>query len=155
MSLNLIFSHSKPTVSSFLSKISLRAIDVLMNPLVDGVSSNSNFIQNKKAQYRRMGNNMISLFEIPYYHIPLSITNTPIGGVKTQVDSKLDPYYYDETSMTEPNLSDNILVNDDNDCDVLSNLSCWFISTLKRRKKKMNKHKLRKRRKLLRLKSKK
>ncbi len=35
------------------------------------------------------------------------------------------------------------------------NLSVWLISTLKRRKKKMNKHKLRKRRKLLRLKSKK
>ncbi len=37
----------------------------------------------------------------------------------------------------------------------LQNLSIWWISTLKRRKKKMNKHKLRKRRKLLRLKSKK
>lgn len=34
-------------------------------------------------------------------------------------------------------------------------LSTWLISTLKRRKKKMNKHKLRKRRKLLRLKAKK
>ncbi|KAL7517534.1 hypothetical protein ACHAWX_002453 [Stephanocyclus meneghinianus] len=37
----------------------------------------------------------------------------------------------------------------------LSELSIWLISTLKRRKKMMNKHKLRKRRKKLRLKSKK
>ena len=37
----------------------------------------------------------------------------------------------------------------------LSSLGLWLISTLKRRKKKMNKHKLQKRRKKLRLKSKK
>jgi hypothetical protein len=37
----------------------------------------------------------------------------------------------------------------------LQELSLWLISTLKRRKKMMNKHKLRKRRKKLRLKSKK
>ena len=37
----------------------------------------------------------------------------------------------------------------------LAELSIWLISTLKRRKKMMNKHKLRKRRKKLRLKSKK
>ena len=37
----------------------------------------------------------------------------------------------------------------------LEELSIWLISTLKRRKKMMNKHKLRKRRKKLRLKSKK
>jgi Mitochondrial domain of unknown function (DUF1713). len=38
---------------------------------------------------------------------------------------------------------------------IIQDLSTWLISTLKRRKKKMNKHKLRKRRKLERLKSKK
>jgi len=37
----------------------------------------------------------------------------------------------------------------------LSDLSVWLISTLKRRKKMMNKHKLRKRRKKLRLKTRK
>mmetsp|Transcript_3024 Transcript_3024/g.6622 ORF Transcript_3024/g.6622 Transcript_3024/m.6622 type:complete len:152 (-) Transcript_3024:163-618(-) len=39
--------------------------------------------------------------------------------------------------------------------DILSELSVWQISTLKRRKKMMNKHKLRKRRKKLRLKTRK
>ena len=37
----------------------------------------------------------------------------------------------------------------------LSDVSIWLISTLKRRKKMMNKHKLRKRRKKLRLKTRK
>mmetsp|Transcript_157 Transcript_157/g.201 ORF Transcript_157/g.201 Transcript_157/m.201 type:complete len:125 (-) Transcript_157:24-398(-) len=36
---------------------------------------------------------------------------------------------------------------------VFEDLSTWLISTLKRRKKKMNKHKLRKRRKMLKLKN--
>ncbi len=43
----------------------------------------------------------------------------------------------------------------DNGRDHLESLSLWQISTLKRRKKMMNKHKLRKRRKKLRLQSKK
>ncbi len=36
---------------------------------------------------------------------------------------------------------------------ILEDMATWLISTLKRRKKKMNKHKLKKRRKKLRLKS--
>lgn len=39
--------------------------------------------------------------------------------------------------------------------ELLSELSIWQISTLKRRRKKMNKHKLRKRKKKLRLKTRK
>lgn len=45
--------------------------------------------------------------------------------------------------------------DDTSSSGILEDLSTWLISTLKRRKKKMNKHKLQKRRKKLRLKTKK
>ena len=60
-----------------------------------------------------------------------------------------------DDGCVDANVNDNVNANDNENDEVLKNLSIWFISTLKRRKKKMNKHKLRKRRKLLRLKSKK
>lgn len=50
---------------------------------------------------------------------------------------------------------DALVMNNEDSSDAPFDLSTWLISTLKRRKKKMNKHKLKKRRKLLRLKSKK
>ena len=56
----------------------------------------------------------------------------------------------------EPNVGQHISgIGSSSSNNLFEELSTWLISTLKRRKKKMNKHKLRKRRKLLRLKNKK
>ena len=61
--------------------------------------------------------------------------------------------YNMDTSASIP--QDALVMNNEDSSDAPFDLSTWLISTLKRRKKKMNKHKLKKRRKLLRLKSKK
>jgi hypothetical protein len=86
---------------------------------------------------------------MPYYHTPTSIHHIHTldhysdGTIITrQEQNQIDKYENDADSSEDSN-------------DLFKNLSIWLISTLKRRKKKMNKHKLRKRRKLLRLKSKK
>lgn len=52
-------------------------------------------------------------------------------------------------------LSNLSVLKEDDDEGISQSLSVWLISTLKRRKKMMNKHKLRKRRKKLRLKTRK
>ena len=67
-------------------------------------------------------------------------------------DSALIVTDFTQTSLSETESNESIM---NITASKLEELSVWLISTLKRRKKMMNKHKLRKRRKKLRLKSKK
>ena len=67
-------------------------------------------------------------------------------------DPSFDPSAHDDLDQTEEQEQKE---EDDDDEQDKFHLGLWLISTLKRRKKKMNKHKLRKRRKKNRLKNKK
>eukprot|EP00553_Chaetoceros_curvisetus_P004602 CAMPEP_0204619828 /NCGR_PEP_ID=MMETSP0717-20131115/6069_1 /ASSEMBLY_ACC=CAM_ASM_000666 /TAXON_ID=230516 /ORGANISM="Chaetoceros curvisetus" /LENGTH=140 /DNA_ID=CAMNT_0051633901 /DNA_START=110 /DNA_END=535 /DNA_ORIENTATION=+ len=59
-----------------------------------------------------------------------------------------------DVSMNGESGTDGSIVSGvDTGSSILEDMATWLISTLKRRKKKMNKHKLKKRRKKLRLKS--
>ena len=71
---------------------------------------------------------------------------TTVDNTMTQIEKKEDGEWEDITATT--------LVMEET-ASALEELSIWQISTLKRRKKMMNKHKLRKRRKKMRLKTKK
>lgn len=101
-------------------------------------------------------NNNITKAVMPYYY----------PAPTTTIFTILRPSFFDTNptatiaveNLNEVQVSSGIEELDHNSSsqeEMTKNLSIWLISTLKRRKKKMNKHKLRKRRKLLRLKSKK
>jgi hypothetical protein len=77
----------------------------------------------------------------------LAITTSPFAAPIT-VNSYIHKL---DATMT----NDAIVTHEGSGAEAPFDFSTWLISTLKRRKKKMNKHKLQKRRKLLRAKNKK
>jgi hypothetical protein len=85
----------------------------------------------------------------------LSIIASPPQPVYSSVQKCLPITVNNHFRETHPSLPNHTALAEDNTLDSPFDLSMWFISTLKRRKKKMNKHKLSKRRKLLRAKTKK
>ena len=85
-------------------------------------------------------------------NIASMITNLTGNGVLVTLDSYQVSKTEEERGIV-PNEALATLM--DTASSAIEELSLWLISTLKRRKKMMNKHKLRKRRKKLRLKSKK
>jgi hypothetical protein len=62
---------------------------------------------------------------------------------------------WEDLPNTSSQIASSLMDTTSTNGDLLSGFSLWQISTLKRRKKMMNKHKLRKRRKKLRLKTRK
>lgn len=89
------------------------------------------------------------------FHLPITASSsTAQMQTQTQVPITINSHAYSIDASMTTNANDAIMIQDGAG-DEPFDLSTWLISTLKRRKKKMNKHKLQKRRKLLRAKNKK
>lgn len=94
-----------------------------------------------------VGSEEDNAYNLQLFQIPIELESEHV--VHDAEDDDNDGIVVDNNGKTDENSKES------NNNDTIQDLSTWLISTLKRRKKKMNKHKLRKRRKLERLKSKK
>lgn len=139
---------SSPGLSTTYKKTATILVNSF-SPYVDG-DNNVNIVSSRNSSNLNIETGTLP----PYFYptpllspvLPTTITNLENSGNSDNIVMKENyQIHLDNNEHEEFN---------DND-SVLKELSIWLISTLKRRKKKMNKHKLRKRRKLLRLKSKK
>jgi len=159
---SVISSSSQPASSA------TSAVAVMMNGFmsnISGIVSNKKMMnlsetkmncQNQLAVTRN-GNSNNTEIVMPYHPRPTKIFTTVSSFPETHPATmtafeNLHDYSRQQQQSLDVEEIDTINSGEE---ELKSNLSVWMISTLKRRKKKMNKHKLRKRRKLLRLKSKK
>lgn len=122
--------------------------------------SNTNFnnklVQNKVAPSLVLAHSCIAT-------VPFAIANALVDNMLSYITgngvfitayrNQNNKYHGEE--LSSPEVSTGTISLIDTAAGKLEELSVWLISTLKRRKKMMNKHKLRKRRKKMRLKSKK
>jgi hypothetical protein len=123
---------------------------ILFNSLTDTTTSSKNALNISNQQQEPIQG------ILPYYHHYRNSSKSFFRGELNHQDTIAFPQGIIIAQNDICSHDDDLAVyRQDDENDALSNLSTWFISTLKRRKKKMNKHKLRKRRKLLRLKTKK
>lgn len=143
-------SSSKPSLSTLSSNVALRSDDVT---------------------YMSSGNNTYTLSTVvAAYTAPITNTiQSPLCNIIAKLcgdatslaslDCSLSHNNHDNINWADdaalsPNLT-GFEVEEGEEEETPQSLSLWLISTLKRRKKMMNKHKLRKRRKKLRLKTRK
>ena len=167
--------HSKPTllVSSSMKLIPTTTTSKVVSMFVPATLSNISSYFSPTMNYpgfeleeKKRGTSSTN-FQLPYFNHNV----TPIG--ENQITSYNNGFFKNIQNDFNVNSTNESIVSgmknghehthqeimdeqrSQEDGSALQNLAVWLISTLKRRKKKMNKHKLRKRRKLLRLKSKK
>ena len=140
MSIALRYSASRATTSSVFAKA----------------------IASFQGNFAAIWNNNRSSCVNSFYSFHLPITASP-STAQTQTQTQAQTQAPITINSHAYNIDiDTAMVTNDNDAIMIQDgpseeafdFSTWLISTLKRRKKKMNKHKLQKRRKLLRAKNK-
>jgi len=105
-----------------------------------------------QGNFAAIWNNNRSSCVNSFYSFHLPITASP-STAQTQAPITINSHAYNIDAAMMANENDAIMIQDGAGEEAFD-FSTWLISTLKRRKKKMNKHKLQKRRKLLRAKNK-
>ena len=149
---------SSSSSSSSFSSTYKKTASILVNSFLPNINSDNklNIISNNNSGNLNIA--VSTLHHVPPYFNPTTTLPSPVPSSSTTIANLDNPTYSGKIITNEKNeihLDHNEYEESNDNDTALKNLSVWLISTLKRRKKKMNKHKLRKRRKLLRLKSKK
>ena len=142
-------SSSKPSLSTLSCNLALSSDDTCM--------SSGNNAYTPSTVVAACTASITNIIQSPLYNIiaKLSGDATSLASLNCNLSHKNhNNTIWAETAALSPNLPV-FEVEEGEEEETPQSLSLWLISTLKRRKKMMNKHKLRKRRKKLRLKTRK